>query len=143
MESANNISDSTGLSKPLVILSWVLQIAVAAILIQTLFFKFTGHPDSIYIFETVGMEPFGRIGSGIAELIASVLVLTPATIWIGSSLAAGVISGAIFFHLFGGLGIEVNGDGGVLFALAVVVFIASLMILFLRRKTIPIIGEKL
>lgn len=113
------------------------------VLLQTLFFKFTAHPDSVYIFSTVGMEPFGRIGSGIAELIAAVLILIPATVWMGSALSAGVISGAIFFHLFGGLGIEVNGDGGVLFTLAVLVFLASLTILYIRRKTIPIIVNKL
>ena len=138
-----NSSNTAPLPKSIKILSWILQIAVAVILLQTLFFKFTAHPDSVHIFETVGMEPYGRIGSGIAELIAGVLLLIPATVWIGAALSAGVISGAIFFHTVGGLGIEVNGDGGTLFGLAVVVFVGSLIILTLRRRSIPVIGSKL
>ncbi|MEM9025587.1 MAG: DoxX family protein [Verrucomicrobiota bacterium] len=136
-------SETHSLSKPITIISWILQLVVAVILLQTLFFKFTAHPDSVHIFETVGLEPFGRIGSGIAELVAGILILIPATIWLGAILSAGVISGAIFFHVFGGLGIEVNGDGGLLFALAIVVFIFSIIVLVLRRKAIPVIGAKL
>ncbi|MCB9377334.1 MAG: DoxX family protein [Holophagales bacterium] len=122
-------------------LSWTAQIVVAAILLQTLFFKFTGAPESVYIFETLGLEPVGRIGSGIAELVASVLLLVPGTAALGALVAAGVISGAIGAHLTR-LGIEVQGDGGLLFGLALVVFVGSLLILWLRRAELPIVGAR-
>lgn len=123
-------------STPRHIVSWVLRLAVAGILLQTLFFKFTGAEESIYIFETLGLEPWGRIGSGVAELIAAVLLLVPRTkVW-GALLALGVISGAIFSHLTK-LGIEVRGDGGLLFGLAVTVFVASLALLALHRDELP------
>jgi len=121
------------------IVSWALQLLVAGILLQTLFFKFTGAAESVYIFSTLGVEPWGRIGSGIVELIASILLLVPATTTIGAALAMGVISGAIVSHLTV-LGIEVQGDGGLLFALALIVFIASAVILVLRRAEIPLVG---
>ncbi len=113
-----------------------------AILLQTLYFKFTGAPESIYIFETVGMEPWGRIGSGIVELIASILLLIRRTAWLGALLALGAICGALFFHLTT-LGIEVQGDGGFLFILASIVFLASSIILIKERKNIPFIGKNL
>ncbi|MDU8887314.1 DoxX family protein [Yeosuana sp. MJ-SS3] len=121
---------------------FILRIMVALILIQTLRFKFTAHPDSVYIFETVGLEPTGRIGIGILELIAGILLLIPKTVWAGAMLTLGLIGGAIFMHLTQ-LGIEVNNDHGVLFITAVVTFILSAVILYLYRKNIPIIGAKL
>jgi hypothetical protein len=121
-------------------MSWSLQLIVAGILLQTLFFKFTAAEESVYIFSTLGIEPWGRIGSGIAELAAAVLLLVPATVVIGAVLSAGVISGAIVSHLTV-LGIEVQGDGGLLFALAFVVFVLSLAILVIRRSQIPMIGR--
>ncbi|MFT6865373.1 MAG: putative oxidoreductase [Cyclobacteriaceae bacterium] len=124
------------------IFEWILSVLVAIILLQTLYFKFTAQPESVYIFETVGMEPHGRIGSGIVELIAGILILIPIFRVYGAILSVGVISGAIFFHLTK-LGIEVKGDGGQLFYYALFVFIASLIILVIRRKQIPIIGSKL
>ena len=114
----------------------VLRIIVALILIQTLRFKFTAHPDSVYIFETVGLEPIGRIGIGIVELIAGILLLIPKTVWVGALLTLGVISAAIFMHLTQ-LGIEVKGDGGALFIMAIVTFILSAIILLLYKKDIP------
>jgi hypothetical protein len=122
-----------------VVTSWVLQVVVAGILLQTLFFKFTGAAESVYIFSTLGAEPWGRIGSGIVELIASILLLVPATATIGAALALAVISGAIVSHLTI-LGIEVQGDGGLLFTLALTVFVASALILMLRRGEIPLVG---
>ncbi|NER17623.1 DoxX family protein [Spongiivirga citrea] len=119
----------------------VLRIVVAAILIQTLRFKFTAHPDSVYIFTQVGLEPTGRIGIGVVELIAGILLLIPKTIWLGATLTVGVIAGAIFMHLTK-LGIEINGDGGVLFYTAIVTFSLALIILWIYRKQIPIIGDK-
>lgn len=118
----------------------VLRLIVAVILIQTLRFKFTAHPDSVYIFETVGLEPYGRIGIGIAELIAGILILIPRTIWLGAVMTLGIIGGAIFMHLTQ-LGIEVNGDGGVLFTTAVVTFILSGIVLWIYRKQIPFINK--
>lgn len=119
-----------------------LRIIVAVILIQTLRFKFTAHPDSVYIFETVGLEPIGRIGIGIIELIAGILLLIPKTVWAGATITIGVIGGAIMMHLTQ-LGIEVKNDGGVLFYTAVVTFLLSLSILYMYRKDIPVIGKKL
>jgi hypothetical protein len=119
--------------------SWALQLIVAGILMQTLFFKFTGAAESVYIFSTLGAEPWGRIGSGVVELIAALLLLFPATITMGAILALGVIAGAIVSHLTV-LGIEVQGDGGVLFLLALAVFVSSVAILFLRRGDIPVLG---
>ncbi|MCI0489190.1 MAG: DoxX family protein [Blastocatellia bacterium] len=129
------------LTKTQNIVSWVLQVIVALILLQTLFFKFTGAEESIYIFETVEMEPWGRIGSGIVELIAAVLLLLPRTVAVGAILAIGTISGAIFFHLTK-LGIVVKDDGGTLFILALVVFVASATILLMRRAEIPVVGPR-
>ena len=119
--------------------SWALQLIVAGILLQTLFFKFTGAAESVYIFSTLGAEPWGRIGSGVVELIAAVLLLYPATITVGAVLSLGVISGAIVSHLTV-LGIEVQGDGGLLFFLALAVFVSSAAILLIRRAEIPVLG---
>jgi|TARA_B110000908_G_C9924172_1_gene301015 uncharacterized membrane protein YphA (DoxX/SURF4 family) len=121
---------------------FILRLIPAVILLQTLFFKFTAAPESVYIFETLGLEPYGRIGSGIAELIAAVLLLIPKTSWAGAGLSLGVISGAIVSHLTQ-LGIEVQGDGGYLFFLAVIVFVFSAIVLWMHRKEIPVIGSKL
>ena len=118
-----------------------LRIIVALILIQTLRFKFTAHPDSVYIFTQVGLEPFGRIGIGITELIAGILLLFKKTAWAGAVLTLGIIGGAIMMHLTQ-LGIEINGDGGVLFSTAVATFILSGIILLIYRKDIPIIGKR-
>jgi uncharacterized membrane protein YphA (DoxX/SURF4 family) len=124
------------------IASWVLQIAAAAILFQTLFFKFTGAEESVYIFSTLGAEPWGRIGSGIIELVTVVLLLIPATASIGALLAVGVACGAILSHLTR-LGIVVKDDGGLLFGLALTVFGASLAIVILRRHELPFVGGQI
>ena len=123
------------------IVCWILQIAVAVILFQTLFFKFTGAEESKYIFTQVGAEPWGRIGSGILELIAVILLLIPSTVTLGAILALGAASGAILSHLTR-LGIVVKDDGGFLFALAVTIFVSSIVILILRRAEIPVIGKR-
>ena len=124
------------------VLSWLLRLTAAVILLQTLFFKFTAAPESVYIFTKVGAEPWGRIGSGIVELIAAALLLTPRFNWLGSLIALGVMAGAIVSHLTV-LGIEVQGDKGLLFALALFVFIASATNLALHRAEIPVIGRRL
>lgn len=133
-------ADMHNLSKTQTIVSWVLQLAAAGILVQTLFFKFTGAEESVYIFTTLGAEPWGRIGSGIAELIAAVLLLVPATAPIGAAMALGVMSGAILSHVTV-LGIEVMGDGGLLFDLALIVFACSAIVLAIRRAQVPIVGR--
>ncbi len=133
---------SSPLSKPLLVASWLARLVATAILLQTLYFKFTGAPESVYIFTAVGQEPWGRYGSGVIELIASVLLLVPATVGTGALLALGTMSGAIFFH-FTKLGIVVQNDGGLLFALALVVFVCAAFLLWLFRRTLPLIGSHL
>jgi putative oxidoreductase len=113
-------------------LDWIVRLLAAGVLLQTLYFKFSGAPESVYIFTTLGVEPWGRIGSGIAELVASALLLWTGTAGFGAVLAAGLMSGAIVSHLTR-LGIEVQGDGGLLFALAWVVFGCSLVTIALHR----------
>jgi uncharacterized membrane protein YphA (DoxX/SURF4 family) len=136
----NQEDQSMTLTRTQTVISWVLQIAVAIILFQTLFFKFTGAEESKYIFTTVGAEPWGRIASGILELIAVILLLIPSAVTLGAILALGAASGAIMSHLTR-LGIVVRDDGGLLFALAVTVFIGSAVILIIRRAEIPVIGK--
>ena len=112
-----------------------LRVIASLILLQTLFFKFSGAEESIYIFTTVGMEPWGRFGSGIAELIAGILLLLPRHYHIGALLSLAIISGAIYFHLTI-LGIEVQGDGGYLFFLSLTVLICSLVLAIHKKDDI-------
>lgn len=126
------------MNKTTVIVLWVCRLVAAIIMLQTLYFKFTAAPESVYIFSTLGIEPVGRIGSGVGELIASILLLIPATSWLGALMGLGVISGAIFFHLTK-LGIEVQGDGGLLFGYAVVVFVCCVVVAWISRHQIPVI----
>jgi putative oxidoreductase len=147
-----NVMSATGVmesrSKGMTLVLWSLRLVAAVILLQTLFFKFTGAPESVYIFTKVGefsglpMEPFGRIGSGIVELISAVLLMIPRTSATGAVIALGTMAGAIASHLVV-LGIEVKGDGGLLFALAVIVAVSSAIIAVVERKNLPIIGAKL
>jgi putative oxidoreductase len=122
--------------------SWILRIAAAVILLQTLFFKFTGAEESVYIFSTVGAEPWGRYGSGVIELIAALLLLVPSTVASGALLTVGVAAGAILAHLTL-LGIEVKGDGGLLFGLAVTIFASGLALLAIHRRELPVVGHVL
>jgi putative oxidoreductase len=128
------------LTKPQLIASWLCRIMAAVILLQTLFFKFTGAPESIYIFTKVGMEPWGRYCSGVAELIAAILLLSSRRCWLGAVLALGVMGGAIMSHLTV-LGIVVQNDGGLLFGLAITVTICSLVTLILHRRQIPFVNQ--
>ncbi len=118
-----------------------LRVIVAFILLQTLFYKFSAHPDSVYIFSTLGMEPFGRVGIGVMELIASILILVPRTVWLGAVLSLGLMSGAIYFHLTT-LGVEVNNDNGILFFMAVTVWLMALLLLLDQKNKIPFIGKR-
>ncbi len=124
------------------VISWTLQVVAAGILSQTLFFKFTGAEESVYIFSTLGAEPWGRIGSGVVELVATILLLIPSTAPIGALIAIATMLGAIASHL-AFLGIEVKGDGGLLFTLALIVLASSLTVLYLRRGELPIVGSRL
>lgn len=130
------------MSRTQVLVSVVLQVVAAGILLQTLFFKFTGAEESVYIFSTLGVEPWGRLGSGIVELIAAVMLLFPATAALGGLLAMGVMAGALVSHLFI-LGIAVQGDGGLLFALALIVFVASAAVVVLRRADLALVSRHL
>ena len=125
---------------PSLTISWICRALAVVILLQTLYFKFTGAEESVYIFTKVGLEPWGRYASGIAELFAAVLLLLPRKAWLGALLAAGVMVGAIGSHLTR-LGIVVKDDGGLLFALAVIVFITALVTLFIHRRQIPLVGK--
>lgn len=131
------------MNKPTTYLLWAARAVAAIIMLQTLFFKFTGASESVYIFSTLGVEPWGRIGSGIIELIASALILIPRTSWMGATLALGVMSGAIVAHLTV-LGIPVQGDGGYLFFLALAVAASSATILVLTRpQWVPVVTSLL
>ncbi len=118
------------------IILWIIKLTAVIILLQTLYFKFTGAEESVYIFQTLGIEPFGRIGSGVVELIASILILIPRTTLLGALLGLGTMLGAIFSHIFV-LGIEVKNDGGTLFVLAVITLISCLLLVFTERNKIP------
>lgn len=112
---------------------WALRIIAAALMLQTLWFKFSGAEESVYIFSSLGMEPWGRIGTGVLELVASLLILYPRTTFIGAAMGAGLMSGALFFHLTK-LGIQIKGDGGQLFAYALIVFGSCVTLLIIKRN---------
>ncbi|NOT76724.1 MAG: DoxX family protein [Cyclobacteriaceae bacterium] len=128
------------------LLYWATRILAAVIMLQTLYFKFSASPESVYIFTTIGMEPWGRIGVGVMELIASVLILVPATTWLGAGLSLGLMAGAIGMHLTI-LGITIpseNGgnDGGQLFLYAVIVTVCSLYVLWYDREKVKSVIQK-
>ncbi len=122
------------------IASWTLQLVAAVILAQTLFFKFSGAEESKYIFTMLGVEPWGRVAVGCAELVAVLFLLAPRTVMLGALLSLGLMTGAIGSHL-AKLGLVVQEDGGLLFALAVTVFGCSAAILVIRRSQIPLLGH--
>ncbi len=132
------------LSRTQSFVSWAFQFIVALILLQTLFFKFTGAEESKYIFSTLlgDREAVGRIGSGVVELMTAALLLYPRTAWLGALLAVGTACGAILSHLTK-LGVVVKDDGGLLFALALTVLVGGAVVLFLRRGDIPVVGRTL
>ncbi len=132
-------------SKRIILFFWILRILAAIILLQTLFFKFSAAEESVYIFSTLGIEPWGRIGSGVIELIASILLLIPRTTAIGAVLGVGVMSGALFFHLTR-LGIVVKDDHGQLFVYALLVFFSCAILAWSFRRQllaffIPVPGD--
>lgn len=117
------------------IVSWILRLLAAILMLQTLFFKFTAAPESVYIFSTLKMEPWGRLLTGVAELVASILILYPSTIAFGALLGLGIMSGAMLSHLLV-LGIEIQGDGGQLFLYAVLVWVSCFMLLLLHKQVL-------
>jgi hypothetical protein len=117
------------------VITWIFRLLAALIMLQTLYFKFTAHPQSVHLFTILGMEPWGRIGTGVLELIASLLILWPRTTGYGAILGLGLMSGAIFFHLTK-LGIKFDGDY-VLFTYALIAFISCAVLSFLYRKQLP------
>jgi uncharacterized membrane protein YphA (DoxX/SURF4 family) len=119
----------------LTLVTWVLRLAAAYLMLQTLFYKFSASEESVYIFSTLGMEPWGRIGTGALEFVAAVLILIPRTTAFGALLAIGLMAGALFFHLTK-LGIEIKGDGGLLFVYALIVFISSSILLWIYKQQI-------
>ena len=112
---------------------WALRIIAVLIMLQTLYFKFSGAEESVYIFSQLGMEPWGRMGTGIFELIASLLILYPRTTFFGSVLAIGLMLGAIGAHLIK-LGVVVKNDGGQLFIYALIVLISSIILAVIYRN---------
>jgi uncharacterized membrane protein YphA (DoxX/SURF4 family) len=118
------------------ILIWIVKLTAVIILVQTLFFKFTGAEESVYIFQTLGIEPLGRIGSGVVELVASILILIPRTTLLGALLAFGTMVGAIFSHIFV-FGIVVKDDGGTLFTLAIITAICCMILVYNQKNKIP------
>ena len=117
------------------IFTWLLRIIAAVILLQTLYFKFTAQPESVELFTKLGMEPWGRIGTGIGELITAILLLIPRTTLLGAVMGVGLMSGAIFFHLTK-LGINFGGDA-ILFSYAVITFVCCSCLILIFRKNIP------
>lgn len=115
---------------------WIVKLIAVVILVQTLYFKFSGAEESVYIFSTLGIEPFGRIGSGVVELIASILLLIPRTTLVGALLGAGTMAGALLSHLVF-LGIEVKNDGGTLFILAIITFLCCSLVIYSQKNKIP------
>jgi len=120
------------------LVTWTAQITAAVILAQTLFFKFSGAEESVALFTKLGVEPYGRIGLGIVELVTVVLLLVPRTAAFGGLLTVGLMVGAVGSHL-GPIGIEVNGDGGALFGMALVTLAAGLVTTWLRRAELPVL----
>lgn len=124
-----------------IILVWIARLVAAVILLQTLYFKFTGAEESVYIFSKLGAEPWGRIGSGVVEMVAAILILIPRTTLYGALITISVMFSAILSHFFV-LGIAVQGDGGLLFFYALLVFISSLYLAWVFRKQIPFLYKQ-
>ena len=129
-------------SRAFIITSWALRLIVAVILVQTLFFKFSAAKESVYIFTTLGIEPWGRIGSGIVELVASILLLVPSTVTVGAAMALAATGSAILFHLTRlGIALTSVGDHGELFTLAIAVTVCSIIVLLMHRRELPLVGR--
>lgn len=133
---ARTYNTSVELGRAQTIVSWACRIVAAAIMLETLYFKFTGAPESVYIFSKMNLESWWRYGQGIWELVASILLLMPRTVWAGGILTLGAIGAAIVSHITV-LGIAIQGDGGLLFGMACTTFLAGIIVTFLHRREIP------
>jgi len=122
--------------------SLLLRITVAIIYIQTLYFKFTAHPDSVYIFTKMGVEPFGRISLGVIELIISIGILIPKTKYAAIVMSIAIVLGALMSHIFI-LGIIVNGDNGLLFSLACLIFLLSILLFIYHYDEIKLNANRI
>ena len=122
--------------------SLFLRITVAIIYIQTLYFKFTAHPDSVYIFTKMGVEPFGRISLGVIELIISICILIPKTKYAAIVMSIVIVLGALMSHIFI-LGIIVNGDNGLLFSLACLIFLLSIILFIYHYEEIKLKANRI
>ena len=147
------------------IISWVIVLWVLYVFLGSLKYKFTLHPDTQHIFGTVGAWLGGFLGEGVGnafasygsyivgsfELLTSLVLLVPAIVWvlrkginrgrafwhaIGGLMASSVMIGAVFFHLFTPLGIEVlhngEGDNGSLFKAAVSILVLGIVLFVLN-----------
>jgi hypothetical protein len=128
---------------PRLYIKWALSAYIAFVFVQSLFFKFTGSVESVYIFSTLRdwsgialFEPVGRWLIGGCELIASILLFVPRMRVFGAAMAIGIMTGAIYFHLFTPLGTNILGDGGELFSLACGVWISGWVILLLSTDEV-------
>jgi len=110
---------------------WILRLVPAIILLQTLYFKFTAQPESVQLFTRIGMEPYGRIGTGVLELIAAILILIPRYTGYGAILGLVMMTGALYFHLTK-IGIFFGGDA-LLFIYAVVTFVCCALLIFIYK----------
>jgi len=119
---------------------WLPRLLIAGILGQTLYFKFTGAPEAVALFTKLGVEPWGRLGLGVAEALLTVGVLLPRTYLLAGLGTVGLMSGAVFSHLTV-LGIETNGDGGALFFMALVAMASGAAISWSRRRALPVVGR--
>ena len=124
------------------LVDWIARLAAAAIMGQTLFFKFSAAPEAVALFEKLGVEPWGRLATGGFELLAVVLLLVNRTASLGGLLTLGLMGGAVMSHLTV-LGIEVEGDGGALFVMAIVTLVAGAITTWLHRAELPIVGARL
>lgn len=116
----------------------IARFATIIILGQTLFFKFSSSPESVYIFESIGVEPWGRWVVGVLELAACVLLIVPKTAWVGGLLSAVLMVGAVGIHLTS-LGVEVRGDGGLLFYYALMALLCSMYVLFTNKEKMKVV----
>jgi uncharacterized membrane protein YphA (DoxX/SURF4 family) len=121
-----------------IIIIWILRVAAALIMVQSLFFKFSAAPESVYIFSTLGMEPWGRIGTGVVELVAAILLVIPSLSWLGALVGLGMMTGAILSHLTK-LGVEVAGDGGQLFIYALITWMCCAAIVLIEKQRLKAI----
>jgi len=118
------------------IISWTCSLVAAGIMIETLFFKFTAAPESVYIFNKMGTEPWMRWVQGIWELLASIGLLWPRMRWAGGILTTGAMAAAILSHLTW-LGFAVQSDHGLLFGMACVTFTCGFTVMMMHRDSIP------